>query len=120
MNARRQLLATIFGFAAIGFALLALIYWVVILTFSGMDTLLQAFLIAAIVSFAIYLLAAPEAVGQAAGRRSNKLTANALVVSVVAVGIAFLINVIVESAPAVTADLTAGKTFTLSDQTNTV
>ena len=37
MNTRRQLLATIFGFAALGFALLAIIYWAVILTFSGID-----------------------------------------------------------------------------------
>jgi ABC-type uncharacterized transport system involved in gliding motility auxiliary subunit len=120
MNTRRQLLATIFGFAAIGFALLSLIYWVVILSLSGMDRLLQVFLIAAIVSFSIYLLAAPESVGRAAGRRSNRLTANALVVSLVAVGIAFLINVIAETAPAVRADWTAGQTFTLSDQSNTV
>jgi len=120
MTARRQLIATIFGFAAIGFAILALIYWVAILSFNGIDRILQIFLIAAIVSFSIYLLASPEAVGQAASRRSNRLTANALVVSLVALAIAFFLNIIAESAPAVRADWTAGQTFTLSDQTKSV
>lgn len=120
MSMRRQLLATIFGFSALGFAILALIYWVVILQNSGMDRLLQVFLLAAIISFTAYLLITPESVGQAASRRSNKLTVNALVASAVALAIAFTVNVIVESIPAVRADWTAGKTFSLSDQTLSV
>src|SRR5207253_8492324 len=92
MSMRRQLIATIFGFSALGFALLALIYWLVILQLSGMDRLLQIFLIAAIISFSIFLLATPEAVGKAASKRSNKLTVNALVASAVALAIAFTLK----------------------------
>lgn len=117
MRTGRALIATIAGFAALGFAILALIYWAITLGFGPLDLALQIMLIVAIVSFSIYLLAAPESVGQAAGRRSNKLTANALVASAVAIGIAIAVNIIAESTATVRADWTAGKTFTLSPQT---
>jgi ABC-type uncharacterized transport system involved in gliding motility auxiliary subunit len=124
MNANRQLIANIAGFAAVGFFGLALIYWAVIatppLSFQSIDWPLRILVIAAIVSFTIFIIATPEAIGRAAGRRSNRLTANAVVASLVAVAIALLINVIAESVPAVRADWTASKTFTLSPQTISV
>src|SRR5438445_5442781 len=89
----KTLVATMAGFSAAGFALLAFLYWAFIanppFSFAGIDLPLKVLVIAAIISFSIFILAAPEKVGAAAGRRSNRLTANALVASLVALGIVF-------------------------------
>ncbi|MEA2572914.1 MAG: gliding motility-associatede transport system auxiliary component [Chloroflexia bacterium] len=120
----RALLATVAGFAALGFGGIALFYWAAFqgltLDFGSMDLTLRVLIIAAIVSFAIFVLAAPESVGQAAGRRSTRLTTNALVASIAAIAIAVVINFISENAPTVRADWTAGGDFTLSAQTQSV
>ena len=123
-NSTRSLIATIAGFSALGFALMAIIYWAAFSTppfsFSNIDLALRILMIAAIVSLAIYLLFSPESVAQAAGKRSTRLTANAFVSSLIAVGIAIALNVIVEGVPAFRADLTAGQDFSLSPQTKKV
>ena len=122
----RALISTIAGFAALGFFLMALIYWAVLATpafsfnITEWDWALRTLVIATIVSFSVFLLASPEAVGQAAARRSTRLTANALVASLIAVAIAIVINLIVEGVPTARADLTANKQFTLSEQTKKV
>ncbi|HEX9989259.1 MAG TPA: GldG family protein [Chloroflexia bacterium] len=122
-NSRRTLIATIAGFTALGLAIMAVFYWAALavppftLDLGQIDLPLRLLVIGAIVSFSIYILATPESVGRTVGKRSNRLTANALVASIVAVAIAVVINMIVEAAPAARADLTAGQEFTLSQQT---
>lgn len=120
MSPRRTLVSTIAVFAAIGFAVLALLYWAFIanppLTPEGIDWAVRLLVIAAIVSFSIFILTAPESIGAAAGRRSNRLTANAIVAALVAIGIAILLNFITENVPTVRADWTAGQSLTLTDQ----
>ena len=120
----RALIATIAGFAALGFAGVALFYWAAFqgltLDFGTMDLTLRVLVIAAIVCFAIFVLAAPESVGQAASRRSTRLTTNALIASVVAIAIAVVINFISENVPTVRDDWTAGGDFSLSPQTQRV
>jgi ABC-type uncharacterized transport system involved in gliding motility auxiliary subunit len=120
----RALIATLAGFAALGFAGIALFYWAAFqsltLDFGSMDLTLRILIIAAIVSFAVFVLAAPESVGQAAGKRSTRLTTNALVASIAAIAIAVVINFISDNAPTVRADWTAGGDFSLSPQTQSV
>lgn len=120
----RALIATLAGFAALGFAGIALFYWAAFqsltLDFGSMDLTLRILIIAAIVSFAIFVLAAPESVGEAAGKRSTRLTTNALIASIAAIAIAVVINFISENVPTVRADWTAGGDFTLSPQTQSV
>jgi hypothetical protein len=120
----RALIATLAGFAALGFGGIALFYWAAFqsltLDFGSMDLTLRILIIAAIVSFAVFVLAAPESVGEAAGKRSTRLTTNALVASVAAIAIAVVINFISENAPTVRADWTAGGDFSLSPQTQSV
>ena len=81
MTSRKELIATVAGFLALGFAALALIYWTFLatppLSFQSFDWTMRILVIAAIVSFSIYIIAAPEALPRAAGRRSNRLTVNA-------------------------------------------
>lgn len=122
-NSNRALLASVAGFAALGFVIMALIYWAVLATpafsfdLGTMDWTLRILIIAAIVSFSVYLLVTPESVGRAAAKRSNRLGANAVVASLVAVAIGIVANMIIENVPAVRADWTAGQDFTLSAQT---
>ncbi|HYP39120.1 MAG TPA: Gldg family protein [Chloroflexia bacterium] len=122
-NSRRTLIATIAGFTALGLAIMAVFYWAALavpaytLDLGQIDLPLRLLVIGAIISFSIYILATPESVGRTVGKRSTRLTANALVASIVAVAIAIVINMIVEAAPAARADLTAGQEFTLSQQT---
>lgn len=120
----RALIATIAGFAALAFGGLALVYWAAFqgltLDFATMDLTLRMLVIAAVVSFAVFVLAAPESVGQAASKRSTRLTTNALVASAVAIAIAVVINFIVVNVPSVRADWTAGGDFSLSAQTVSV
>ena len=120
----RALIATLAGFAALGFGGIALFYWAAFqsltLDFGTMDLTLRILIIATIVSFAVFVLAAPESVGAAAGKRSTRLTTNALVASVAAIAIAVVINFISENAPTVRADWTAGGDFSLSPQTQSV
>ncbi len=119
----KSLVAVLAGFVALGFFLMALIYWSAFAqpAFSfdvgKWDWTLRALIIVAIVSFAVFLLVSPESVGQVAGKRSTRLSANALVASLVALGIAVVINLIVSAVPTVRADWTAGQDFTLSEQT---
>jgi ABC-type uncharacterized transport system involved in gliding motility auxiliary subunit len=123
-NSTRSLISTIAGFCALGFTLMALIYWAAFSTppfsFASIDLALRVLVIAAIVSLAVYLLFSPESVGQAASKRSTRLTANAFVASLIAVGIAIAINMIIAGVPAARADLTAGQDFSLSPQTKKV
>ncbi len=124
MNSTRSLISTIAGFCALGFTLMALIYWAAFSTppfsFASIDLALRVLVIAAIVSLAVYLLFSPESVGKAAAKRSTRLTANAFVASLIAVGIAVAINLIIAGVPAYRADLTAGQDFSLSPQTKKV
>lgn len=117
----RGLVALISGFAALGFALLSIFYWVAVLnppmSFSNIDLTLKVLAIAAIIFFAIYLLFSPESVGKAMGKRSNRLTANALIASLVAIAIGVVVNIIVDNVALARADWTAGKDFSLSQQT---
>src|SRR5687768_1255515 len=123
-NATRSLISTIAGFCALGFTLMALIYWAAFTTppfsLASIDLAMRILVISAIVSLAVYLLFSPESVGQAAAKRSTRLTANALVASLIAIGIAVALNIIVEGVPAARADLTAGQDFSLSPQTKKV
>jgi ABC-type uncharacterized transport system involved in gliding motility auxiliary subunit len=102
---------------------MGLIYWAAFTTppfnlnIGQWDATLRVLMVLAIVAFSVYLIISPESVGAAAGKRSTRLTANALVVSLVAIGIGIAINVIVGNIPTARADLTAGQDFTLSDQT---
>ncbi|HEX8229185.1 MAG TPA: GldG family protein [Chloroflexia bacterium] len=120
----RALIATLAGFAALGFGGIALFYWAAFqgltLDFGTMDLTLRILIIAAIVSFAIFVLAAPESVGEAAGKRSTRLTTNALVASIAAIAIAVVINLLSENITTVRADWTAGGDFSLSPQTVSV
>lgn len=117
----RALISTLSGFAALGFFVIALFYWAAIagftLDFGRMDALLRILIVLTIVFLCVYVLASPESVGAAAQKRSTRLTANALVASLVAIAIAVVLNVIFENVPTVRADWTAGKNFSLSDQT---
>src|SRR5215218_9367133 len=116
----RSLVATIAGFSALGLFAMAVIYWAAFTTpqfnmnIGQWDNLLRILAVGAIVAFSIYLVVAPESVGAAASKRSNRLTANAALIAVITLGIGIAVNVIVESIPTVRADLTAGKEFTLS------
>jgi ABC-type uncharacterized transport system involved in gliding motility auxiliary subunit len=107
--------------AAMGF-----IYWAIFTTPSfnlnigQWDALLRILMVGAILAFSVYLILAPQSIGTAAGKRSNRLAANALLVSVIAVGIGIAVNVIFDNVSTARADLTAGKNFTLSDQTISV
>ncbi|MDQ6693393.1 MAG: GldG family protein, partial [Chloroflexota bacterium] len=112
----RALIAVLAGFAALGFGLISLIYWVAFAN-GTFDTPLRVLVIAAVVLFSIYLVASPESVGRAAQKRGNRLAANAIVASLVAVAIAIVLNIIVAQVPTVRADWTAGQDFTLSQQT---
>lgn len=117
----RGLIAIVAGFAALGFGLLTIFYWVAVtnppMSFSNIDTTLKILAIAAIISLAIYLLASPESVGKAMGKRSTRLTANALIASLVAIAIGVVLNIIMENVSAARSDWTAGKDFSLSPQT---
>lgn len=123
MNRNRALISNIAGFSALGFAIMSIIYWAVLATpplsfnLGAMDLTLRILLIATIVLFSVYLLTSPESVGKTAGKRSTRLTANALVASLIAVGIAVVVNMIVESVPTVRADWTASQEFSISPQT---
>jgi ABC-type uncharacterized transport system involved in gliding motility auxiliary subunit len=120
----RSLLATIAGFAALGFLVLSLVYWALLanppLRFDNIDVTLRVLLIATIVSFAIFVLVSPESVGRAAGKRSNRLMANALVASLVALAIAIVLNILAESSVSARADWTAGQDFAISEQTKQI
>jgi ABC-type uncharacterized transport system involved in gliding motility auxiliary subunit len=122
-TSNRSLVATIFGFVALGLAAMGIIYWAVFTTPSfnlnigQWDLLLRILMVGAILAFSVYLILAPQSVGAAAAKRSNRLTANALLLTVIAIGIGIAINVIFDNISSARADLTAGKDFTLSDQT---
>ncbi|MEP6774557.1 MAG: Gldg family protein, partial [Chloroflexota bacterium] len=122
-NSNRSLIATIFGSVALGMAAMGFIYWAIFTTPSfnpnigQWDTLLRILMVGAILAFSVYLILAPQSIGAAAGKRSNRLAANAVLVSVIAVGIGIAVNVIFDNVSTARADLTAGKDFTLSDQT---
>jgi dipeptide/tripeptide permease len=119
----KSLISTIAGFAALGLFVIGLIYWAAFTTPSfnlnigQWDAVLRILMVGAIVAFSIYLILSPDSVGAAASKRSTRLTANALVAAIVAIGIAVVVNVIIEAVPAARADLTAGQQFTLSEQT---
>ena len=125
-TSNRSLIATIFGFVALGMAAMGIIYWAIFTTPSfnlnigQWDALLRILMVGAILAFSVYLILAPQSIGAAAGKRSNRLAANALLVSVIAVGIGIAVNVIFDNVSTARADLTAGKDFTLSDQTISV
>jgi ABC-type uncharacterized transport system involved in gliding motility auxiliary subunit len=124
MNSQtRSLISTIAGFAALALLVMTIIYWAAFTTpafnmnIAQWDWTLRVLAILTIVCFAVYLVVSPESIGAAAGKRSTRLTANALVVSLVAVGIGIAINIITANVPVARADLTAGQQFTLSEQT---
>jgi ABC-type uncharacterized transport system involved in gliding motility auxiliary subunit len=112
--------------SALGFAILSVIYAIFVVTPAPelnpttWDWTLRILIIAAIVSFSVYLLAAPETLGDVASRRSTRFTANALIAALVAIGVAILLNVVVDRFATASADLTAAKTFTLSEQTKKI
>ncbi|MEO8284939.1 MAG: GldG family protein [Chloroflexota bacterium] len=122
-NRTKSLISTISGFAALGFFAMALVYWAAFtdpafnLNIGQWDGTLRVLMVLAIIAFSVYLIIAPESIGASVGKRSTRLTANALLVSLVAIGIAIAINIIVDNVPVARADLTAGQDFTLSDQT---
>lgn len=120
-NSTRGLIATIAGFLALGFAAIALFYWAAFegftLDFSQLDVVMRVLIVGAIVGLSIFILANPESVGRSAGKRSTRLTANALVASLVAVAIAVVVNILTENVSTARADWTAGQDFTLSAQT---
>jgi ABC-type uncharacterized transport system involved in gliding motility auxiliary subunit len=124
MNSRtKSLISTIAGFSALGFFAMGLIYWAVFtnpafnLNIGQWDTTLRVLMVLAIVAFSVYLIISPESVGASAAKRSTRLTANALVASLVAIGIGIALNIIAANVPVARADLTAGQDFTLSAQT---
>jgi ABC-type uncharacterized transport system involved in gliding motility auxiliary subunit len=124
MNTRtKSLISTIAGFAALSFFAMAIIYWAIFtnpafnLNIGQWDATLRVLMVLAIVAFSVYLIISPESVGASAAKRSTRLTANALVVSLVAIGIGIALNIIVANVATGRADLTAGKDFTLSEQT---
>jgi ABC-type uncharacterized transport system involved in gliding motility auxiliary subunit len=123
-NQTRSLVATIAGFAALGFLVLSLVYWALLanppLTISNIDVTLRVMLVAMIVSFAVFILASPESVGRAAAKRSTRLTANALVASLAAVAIGIVVNILTEGSVTARADWTAGQDFAISEQTKQI
>jgi ABC-type uncharacterized transport system involved in gliding motility auxiliary subunit len=127
MSSARSLISTIAGFSAIGFAVLSLVYgfFIVvpkpeIINPTTWDWTLRILVILMIVSFSVYLLAAPETLGDVATRRSTRFTANALIAALVAIGVVILLNVLADRFATASADLTAAQTFSLSDQTKKV
>jgi ABC-type uncharacterized transport system involved in gliding motility auxiliary subunit len=123
-NQTRALIATIAGFAAIGFLFLSLVYWALLanppLRIDNIDLTLRILLVATIVFFAIYILVSPESVGKAAGKRSTRLTANALIASAIAIAIGIVVNILSESTVTARADWTAGQDFAISEQTKQI
>ncbi|MBF6613452.1 MAG: GldG family protein [Chloroflexi bacterium] len=121
MRSTRSLVSMVAGFCALAFVLMALIYWAVLapqpFSISSIDWPLGILVIATVVAFGTYLITSPESIGQTVGKRSTRLGANALIVSIVALAIGVVINVIVGAVPTVRADLTAGQDFTLAQQT---
>src|SRR5205814_3818245 len=102
MNSRtKSLISTIAGFSALGFFAMGLIYWAVFtnpafnLNIGQWDATLRVLMVLAIVTFSVYLIISPESVGASAAKRSTRLTANALVASLVAIGIGIVLNIIV-------------------------
>jgi hypothetical protein len=84
------MVSAIAGFLALGLFLIGLIYWAIStppfnFNIGQWDVTLRVLMVGAIIAFSVYLIAAPESVGAAVGKRSTKLTANALVVSLVAI-----------------------------------
>lgn len=126
MTSTKALIATIAGVAALALFVMALIYWAIFAApaFSfnpgAWDWTLRILVILTVAAFSVYLIASPESIGQAAVKRGNRLTANALVAAIVAIAIAIVVNVIFTNVPTVRADLTAGQQFTLSGQTNKI
>lgn len=126
MKVNRGLIALVAGLVALGFFIMSFVYWAALAatTFSfnlgSMDLTLRILLVITIISFTVFVIASPEAIGQAAKTRSTRLTANALVMSIVAIAIAVVLNVIIGAVPTVRADWTTGKQFTLSDQTSKI
>lgn len=123
MSRNRALISTIAAFSAMGFAIMSVIYWALLasppLSFNlgAMDLTLRILLIATIVAFSVYLLTSPESVSKAASKRSTRLTANALVASLIAVGIGIVANIIIESMTLPRPDWTASQEFSISPQT---
>ena len=117
----RSLISLVSGFAALGFAVLSIFYWVAVanppMSFSNIDLTLKILAIAAIIFFALYILFSPESVTRTMGKRSTRLTANALIASLVAVAIGVVVNIIVDNVSAARVDWTAGRDFSLSPQT---
>jgi ABC-type uncharacterized transport system involved in gliding motility auxiliary subunit len=117
------MISAIAGFFALGFFVIALIYWSIrtpafSFNIGEWDAVLRVLMVGAIVAFSVYLIAAPESVGAAVGKRSTRLTANAFIVSLVAIGIAIAVNVLFDTGiQAARADFTANKDFSLSEQT---
>jgi ABC-type uncharacterized transport system involved in gliding motility auxiliary subunit len=119
------MVSAIAGFVALGLFIIALIYWAIStppfnFNIGQWDVTLRVLMVGAIVAFSVFLIAAPESVGAAVGKRSTRLTANAFVASLVAIGIAIAVNVLFEQVPAARADFTANQDFSLSDQTLSV
>ena len=120
---RRSMISAVAGFFALGLFVIALIYWSIrtpafSFNIGEWDAVLRVLMVGAIVAFSVYLIAAPESVGAAVGKRSTRLTANAFIVSLVAIGIAIAINVLLDTGiQAARADFTANKDFSLSEQT---
>ena len=124
-NNKRSMVSAFAGFLALGLFVMALIYWGIStppfnFNIGQWDVTLRVLLVGAIIAFSVFLIAAPESVGATVGKRSTKLTANAFVVSLVAIGIAIAVNVLFETIPAARADFTANKDFSLSEQTLSV
>ena len=124
-NNRRSMVSAIAGFLALGLFVIGLIYWAIStpafnLNIGQWDVTLRVLMVGAIIAFSVYLIAAPESVGTAVGKRSTRLTANAFVISLVAIGIGIAVNVLFETVPAARADFTANRDFSLSDQTLSV
>jgi hypothetical protein len=119
----KSLISTIAGFAAIAFFGMTIIYWAAFTdpafntNIGQWDTTLRVLAVLTIVAFSVYLIISPESVGATAAKRSTRLTANAFVAALVALGIGVAINIIAANVPIARADLTAGQQFTLSDQT---
>lgn len=120
----RSLIATIAGFAALGLLFLSLVYWVLLanppLRIDNIDITLRVLLVSTIVAFTVYILVSPESVGRAAAKRSTRLTANAIVGSLVAIAIGVVVTILVESSVTARADWTAGQDFAISEQTKQV
>jgi len=119
----KSLISTIAGFAAIAFFGMTIIYWAALTdpsfntNIGQWDTTLRVLAVLTIVAFSVYLIISPDSVGATAAKRSTRLTANAFVAALVALGIGVAINIIAANVPIARADLTAGQQFTLSAQT---